>query len=88
MKIKSDLKVRMIAGEAIVLLQSNGNSDMTKVLALNPSSKYLWDELQGKDFAADDVVDLLLQQYDVEEAKAREDALKWIDQLKELNVLE
>lgn len=88
MKINSNLKVRMIAGEAIVLLQGNGRSDMTKVLALNPSSKYLWDELQGKDFTVDDVVNLLLQQYDVQEQQAREDALKWIDQLKELNVLE
>ncbi len=78
----------MIAGEAIVLLQSDGNNDMTKVLALNTSSKYLWDALQGKDFNEDDVVDLLLSQYEVEEGRAREDASKWIAQLQELNVLE
>lgn len=88
MKIDSKLKVRMIAGEAIVLLQSDGSNDMTKVLALNSSSKYLWDALQGKDFTEDDVADLLLQQYEVEEDRAHEDASKWIAQLQELNVLE
>lgn len=88
MKIKSNLKLRMIAGEAIVLLQSEGGSDMTKVLALNQSSQFLWEQLAGKDFSIDDVVNLLCEHYEVDEARAREDAGKWMDQLSELKVFE
>lgn len=88
MKIKDNLKLREIAGESIVLLQGENGSDMTKVLALNPSSRFLWEELKGKDFSIDDVVNLLCSHYDVDDDRAREDAGKWLDQLADLNVTE
>lgn len=88
MKIKSNLKLREIAGEAIVLLQGKGGSDMTKVLALNESSKFLWETFVGKDFSLEDIVQALCGQYEVEEQRAREDARKWIEQLEGLNIFE
>lgn len=88
MKIKDNLKLREIAGESIVLLQGEKGSDMTRVLALNPSSRFLWEELKGRDFTLDDIVSLLCSHYDVDEARARDDARKWLDQLADLNVTE
>ena len=88
MKLNSKLKMRSIAGETIVLLQSNGTNDMTKVLALNTTSKFLWENLSGKDFELDDVVDLLTGQYEVGRERAQADAEAWVKQLKELSVIE
>lgn len=88
MKINPKLKARTIAGETIVLLQNNGTNDMTKVLALNTTSKFLWDNLMGKDFGLDDVVSLLTEHYDVEKERAESDAEAWIEQLTELSVVE
>lgn len=88
MKINPKLKARTIAGETIVLLQNNGTNDMTKVLALNTTSKFLWDNLMGKDFGLDDVVSLLTEHYDVEKERAESDAKAWIEQLTELSVVE
>ena len=88
MKINPKLKARTIAGETIVLLQSNGTNDMTKVLALNSTSKFLWDNLSGKDFELEDVVSLLTGNYDVERERAESDARAWIGQLSELSVFE
>lgn len=88
MKINPKLKVRTIAGEPIVLLRSNGTNDMTKVLALNVTSKFLWDNLVGKDFGIDEVVKLLTDQYDVEKERAESDAEAWVKQLSELSVIE
>lgn len=88
MKINPKLKARTIAGETIVLLQNNGANDMTKVLALNTTSKFLWDNLSGKDFELGDVVSLLTEHYDVEKERAESDAKAWIDQLTELSVVE
>lgn len=88
MKINPKLKARTIAGETIVLLQNNGTNDMTKVLALNTTSKFLWDNLSGKDFELGDVVSLLTEHYDVEKERAESDAKAWIDQLTELSVIE
>ena len=87
MKINENLKIRDIAGESVVLMPARDGKDMTRVLALNSSSRYLWDSLGGKEFEAEDVVKALLDRYDVEEGRAREDAAKWIAQLVELGVL-
>lgn len=87
MRLNDKLKIRDIAGESVVLMPAKDGKDMTRVLALNSSSRYLWDTLSGKDFEAEDVVKALLDRYEVEEERAREDAAKWIAQLVELGVL-
>lgn len=88
MKINPKLKVRSVAGESVVLLQVNGTADMTKVLALNSTSRLLWDELAGKDFTQEDVVKILTSNFEVDEELARKDAAAWIEQLTELGVFE
>lgn len=87
MKLNDKLKIRDIAGESVVLMPSQDGKDMTRVLALNSSSRYLWDTLHGRDFETEDVVKALLDKYEVEEERAREDAAKWIAQLFELGVI-
>lgn len=82
MRILSKYKVRIVAGENIVMVQGANPGDMTTVIALNKSSLYLWHQLEGVDFGLDDVVRLLMEQYNVEESQARKDAEKWIDTLR------
>lgn len=88
MIINPKLKVRMVVGEAVVLLPGKGSKDMTKVLALNPTSQFLWENLTGKDFTTEDAVQLLLDNYEVSSEQATEDVEKWIAQLKEISVIE
>ncbi len=88
MKIRSDLKVRNIVDEHVVLLPSSKSDSSVRILSLNPTSFFLWEGLKGKDFVAEDAVELLLGQYDVEREVAERDVLKWIDQLKEFGALE
>ena len=40
MKIDPKLKIRTVVGEAVVLLPGKDAKDMTKVLALNPTSQF------------------------------------------------
>ncbi len=82
MKINPIYKVRKVAGENIILLQGKTSGDMTRVVAFNDSALLMWDNLQGKDFSADDAAKVLLDNYDVEESVARTDAQKWVDTLK------
>jgi hypothetical protein len=83
MKINPIYKVRKVAGENIILLQGKNSGDMTRVVAFNDSALLMWDNLQGKDFTIDDVVKVLLDNYDVEESVARADAENWVATLKE-----
>jgi len=82
MKIKDNLKIRNVAGENIVILQDQKVSDMTKLLSLNATSKYLWEQLKGKDFEVEDVKKTLLDRWDIDDALASQDAQKWVDLLK------
>lgn len=88
MRIDPELKLRNVVGESLVLMNDNGSRDMSKIMALNSTSKFLWENLFGRDFTLDDVVNLLLDSYDVDRDRAREDARKWVDQLVELNVIQ
>ncbi len=83
MKIDSKYKMREMAGEYIVVIQGRYGADMTRLISFNPTSRYLWEELQGKEFELEDVVRLLCERYEVDEATARRDAAAWVEQLKQ-----
>lgn len=78
MRINEKMKIRNVAGENIVIMPSDDAADMTKVVALNESSLLLYNQLKGREFALDDAVQLLLDNYDVDEATARKDAEAWL----------
>lgn len=88
MKISDKLKVREIAGESIILLPGADGNDLTKVLSLNSTAKFLWEELKGKDFTLVDVTKVLTDNFEVEEERAAADAAKWVEQLREIKVIE
>lgn len=88
MKIKSEYKVRSIAGENVVILQGRGNADMTQIITLNDSALLLWNQLEGKDFDVEDAVSVLCENYDVEESLAKSDAEAWVKRMQECGLVE
>ena len=78
MRINEKMKIRNVAGENIVIMPSDDAADMTKVVALNESSLLLYNQLKGREFSLGDAVQLLLDNYDVDEATARKDAEAWL----------
>lgn len=88
MKFKEGYKVRSIAGENVIIKQGRFGADMTRVISLNQTSMLLWEQLQGREFEADDVVKILTDNYDVEAKVAAADAAKWIEKLNECGLVE
>jgi hypothetical protein len=82
MKIKEQLKIREIAGEKIVILERAQKVEFTRVMVLNSTSEWLWNQLFGKVFEPEQVAGLLQTKYNVEESIAMADSLKWIETLK------
>lgn len=74
MKFDERKKVRTVAGENIVIMQADGEADMTKVVALNESAMLVYEQLKGKEFAVADVARVLTDEYEVDEATAMADA--------------
>ncbi len=88
MRINPRYKVRNVADENIVLVQGRNPGDMTTVIALNETSLYLWNQLQGFDFEISDICKLLVDRYEVDATTAETDAEKWVATLKEHNILD
>lgn len=74
MRFDERKKVRTVAGENIVIMQADGEADMTKVVALNESAMLVYEQLKGKEFAVADVARVLTDEYEVDEATAMADA--------------
>lgn len=87
MKIKSTYKVRQVAGENLVVGQGRLNADMTKVISLNDTAVLLWKELADKDFSCEDAAEVLVATYGIEKERAATDAAKWIEMMKECDIL-
>ena len=88
MKISEKFKVREMAGEHVIIMPGRVGADMTRILALNNSSLYLWETLRGRDFTTEEAAGLLTEHYEVDEATALRDAQAWAGKLAECGVLE
>lgn len=81
MKIKENYKVRKIAGENLIIKQGADQSDLTKIISLNPTAVFLWEQLQGKNFTPQEAGALLVEKYGIDEETALKDANKLLDTL-------
>ncbi len=88
MRLKSDFKVRRIAGESVIVRMGEQNVRMTSIISLNPTSEWLWQQLSNQEFDAEKVADLLTSEYEVEREVALGDAAKWIEMLRKANLVE
>ncbi len=82
MRLKTDYKIRKIAGESVIVRMGTQNVKMTNIISLNPTSEWLWEQLHDEEFDADKVADMLTAEYEVEREIALLDAAKWIEMLR------
>ena len=88
MKINSKFTLRSLAGENVVFMPGTAKKETSKLMVLNDTSAWLWNNLFGKEFETEDVAKLLLSEYEVDEATAKTDAEEWINTLKGYNIFE
>ena len=88
MKIGEQYKVREMAGEHVIVMPGRYGVDMTRVVALNETSRFLWEQLRCRDFTAEEAAQLLTEHYEVDAETALRDASAWCPQLAACGVLE
>lgn len=87
MKLRNDLTLRKVAGEYIIVDPGKDMVDMSKVFTFNETSAFIWEELQGKEFNEEDIVALLLENYEVSKEIAQADARILIDQFHKFGLI-
>lgn len=88
MRIKSEYKLREVAGETIIVNQGTIGVDMTRIISLNSSAKLLFLQLAGKEFELTDAAQVLVDHYGISLEEASEDAAKWVASLKGCSIIE
>lgn len=79
MKIKNGFELRDVCGENVIIAHGVENIDFTKVISLNESAALIWKQVEGRNFTEEDMVKILLDEYEVEEQQAREDVKQLLD---------
>ena len=74
MKIKKGFVLRQMCGENIVTAEGLEHINFNKLISLNESAAYLWQELIGKEFTAEDMAQLLIDRYGIGQELALKDS--------------
>lgn len=87
MKLNSHFKLRLIAGETIIVNQGTPDVDLTRIISLNASARLLWESLAEKEFTLNDAAEILQTEYGIPQDQALKDATGWVDALKKCGIL-
>ncbi len=74
MKTIQGFRLRELGGDYILIGESVELINFNSLITLNESAAYLWRNVDGKDFDADTLTQLLLDEYEVNADTARRDA--------------
>ena len=87
MKIKSDFLIKQIAGNHVVVPVRQRAVDFSGVIKLSETGAFLW-EILADGAERDVLVERLLDEYAVDEATAAADVDRFIEKLREADLLE
>lgn len=86
MKLKDNFELRNVCGENVVIGTGIENVDFDRIIHLNETGAFLWQEAQKGDFSVDSLTKALLNEYEVEESTARADVEAFVAKLTEQNL--
>ena len=89
MRVKKGIELQNVCNEHLLIPAGIENVDFSKIISLNPTAAYLWENIAELDnFNIDTLVELLLKEYEVEEAVAREDCQLIVERWAEIGLIE
>lgn len=87
MKLKGEFVLREVAGETIVIPVGNTALNFNGMICINSVSAEIWKGLQ-KERTKEEILDSILQEFDVTREEATADLDVFLHQLRENNLLE
>ena len=87
MRTKKGFRLRELGGDYILIGESAELVNFNNIITFNEAAAYLWQAVQGKDFDVEILTQLLLDEYEVSEDVAREDAQATIDDWQEIGIV-
>jgi len=80
MKLRSDLILRKMGDEYVIVDPSQDVVDMSKVFTLNETAALVWQKLNDLEFTESTITDILVEHYEVDHHQALTDATLLVNQ--------
>lgn len=80
--------MRQLGKEYILVAEGLDVLDANTMVSMNATAAFLWDTVKGKEFDADALVQLLLDEYDVDREMAEKDVKALLETWTKANVIE
>ena len=80
MKKKTGFYLRNVLGENVVVAEGVENIDFSKIISMNDSAAFLWQQIGEDPFTVEDLVGYFCGEYDVDEQTAKADAEALVQQ--------
>ena len=87
MKTKHGFRLRELGGDYILIGESVELVNFNNLITFNEAAAYLWQSVEGKEFDVETLTQLLLDEYEVTEEVARQDAEATINDWKEVGIV-
>lgn len=81
------MMLREIAGEVILVPVGQASMSLHGMISLTESGAILWKQLQNE-CSQEELVNVILKEYDVDEATAKEDVESFVNKMKTLGIVE
>lgn len=87
MKTIPGFTLRPLGKEFIITSESVQRINFNKMISLNESAAFLWEAVDGKEFCAADMADLLVGRYEIDLETALRDSEAIIEKWKEAGII-
>lgn len=87
MKINNNFILRKIAGESILIPTWTTTQNFNGLISLNGMATFIWENL-GKVDSVDDLINLVLDEYDVDYDTAKTDIQEFVKSLQQVGIVE
>ena len=88
MKIKNGYRLRPLGKEYILVAEGLDVMDANTMVSMNATAAFLWEAVEGKEFDAETMVQLLLDEYNVDRETAEKDVKALIQTWNKANAIE
>jgi len=88
MKLKEGFVLRDVCGEKVIMGEGIGALDFGRLLCLNETATFLWNEAMKGDFTKESLTQALCKEYDVNETQAMADVSSIVDEWVKVGVIE
>lgn len=87
MKIVKEFILRDIAGECVLVPTGETTQEFNGLITLSDTARFIWENLEKVD-STKEMVDLILEEYEIDEQTALRDTVQFVSQLVQAGFIE